>query len=301
MVVKKTVLLILMISIIMIAGCISEEKPVVKVTPTETPVPMVEIKNESQPLVKVEIPQVLETEEEWMYRNHGRYLNETWSVSRDNVSGDKDLLLNIEVYAYRFMVRYQESGADSWGTNYWFPHVAPPGWKYLFIFLREEMEGTHQRNDPRIWGFDADNFAVQYKNDFVSRDQNRNPCVPIKELEHVGTSEGETRVSDFGKLRVESMTNPTGKSSAPVSSKVSSSGCGPATSLKNADTIYASVPGPGGIECQDIGFLRMGKSNQWDGYLIYLVPEMAPPEDLKVVGSFGGFGSAWWTLEERPV
>lgn len=53
----------------------------------------------------------------------------------------------------------------------------------------------------------------------------------------------------------------------------------------------------GGREsCYNQHWLRWGKSNAWDGYIVYQVPVDAKPEDLKVVGNFESFGTAWWKL-----
>lgn len=48
---------------------------------------------------------------------------------------------------------------------------------------------------------------------------------------------------------------------------------------------------------EPVYYLRMGRSNCWDGYLIYTVPETEPVSDMSLLGSFGGFGSAWWRLK----
>jgi hypothetical protein len=297
MVVNRFGLLILCIGWIVvclaISGCVTDAAPVaVKPTATAIPEPVMVQINESQPLVKTEVLELVESESEWMYRNHGKYLNETFSVDRKNVTGDKDLLLNIAVYDYRFMKSYHESGAADWGTNYWWPHVAPAGKKFLFVFLREEMEGTNQTNDPRMWGFSGRSFRVQVGNDIFGQDPDHIPCLPIKELEHVGNFNDDTLVSDFGKLRVESLTNPTGKSS--VESIVKIKSCG---GQESTYTNIQSLPsGDGGSQCLDLGWLRMGISNQWDGYLIYVIPESAKLEDIKILGDFSGFGNAWWKL-----
>ena len=254
------------------AGCMGSSAASAN-KPVQTPIPVITakppsviIENESDDLITVEVEvtpmSAQDTEQEWMYRTHGRYLGDTITEKRYNISGQKDLTLTFSVYDYQMMTYYQESGADSWGTHHWWMHKAPQGQKFLFVFLREEMEGTDQSHDPRIWGFGPSSVRVTVNNQFVSQDPGHYPCVAIKQMENRGTFNDESRVSDFGKLRLQSLSN-------------------------------------GKEECQDLGVLRMGRSNQWDGYLIYLVPSSTTPDQVKVLWNFAAFGDAWWTLTKK--
>jgi len=262
-------------AVLIMTGCISQASPGPAVEAAPSPAPETPalqsyvVVNESQPLVKIEVIRTASTEDienEWMYRTHGRYLKEAYRFTRTNVSGDKDLIVNISVYDYRFLRYYQESGAEDWGTNFWWFHPAPAGQIFLFVFVREEMEGTKQINDPRMWGFTGKSFAVQIGSTVYGQDPSHTPCIAIKQMEDIGTFNDEYRISDFGKLRVQDLRN-------------------------------------GKTECQDLGWLRMGRSNQWDGYLIFVVPESAASniEDIKVLGSFAAFGDSWWKLTERSA
>jgi hypothetical protein len=252
------------------AGCITEAsqgpaRPV-DVTPTNT---LAVIVNESQPLVKVEVIQASaeDTESEFMFRTKGRYLGESFKIERENVSGEKDLSLDISVYKFKFLRLYHESAADSWGTFKYWTNIAPAGQKFLFAFIRVEMEGTDKSKDPRIWGFEASHFAAQIGNQFAPFDSSRSPCVPIREMQDVFNFNDNERVNDYGKLNT-------------------------VASLSRAGS---------GTQCQDLGWLRMGQSNEWDGYLIWIVPESVTEKDIQIVGDFDHFGSAWWRLTWRPL
>jgi hypothetical protein len=261
---------LIIIAAVILTGCIgttttkSYQAPMVTETPVDT---SYEIKNESQPLVKVEVVrQVTESTSDWMFRTSGFYLGQGYLINRGNVSGFKDLRVNITVYGYKFLSNFYESSADRWGTNSWWPHVPDTGNKFVFVFVRSEMEGNSVNNDPRMWGFDSSHFSLQYKDHLVSEFADHSKCVAIREMENVFTFNDDSRISDYGMLRIENLQHPVN-----------------------------------GISCEALGFLRMGKSNAWDGYLIYQVPKDATDRDMKMLGAFNGFGDAWWYLYRKPV
>lgn len=252
------------------SGCVAQE-PVkienVTQVPIATETTALEsyvIVNESQPQVKVEVisRSAEDSKEEQMYRSGGKYLGNSWKFERKNVSGYKNLQLDVSVYRYKFLKTYWESAAPDWGTFKYWPHTAPAGQKYLFVFVRSEMEGENQNADPRIWGFDQTHFSAQYKETMASKDINRNFCVPIKEMQDIYTFNDDSRVNDYAKDRIWDSSN--------------------------------------GWSCQDPGWLRMGTSNAWDGYIIFVVPENTVEEDIKILGGFNNFGSSWWYLHEKP-
>ena len=49
---------------------------------------------------------------------------------------------------------------------------------------------------------------------------------------------------------------------------------------------------------EPIGWLRMGKGNCIDGYLLFEVPKKAFDEDVMLLGSFSTFGTAYWKFAE---
>lgn len=246
------------------AGCISQaqtESVNSTVNISLEPVPVI-ITNASQPLVKNELLSYTETDEEWMYRNNGKKLGQNYEIIRGNVSGLKNMHVDIKVYRYKFLPFFRESGANSWGTNFWWNHIPDPDKKFLFVFLKSEMVGDTPNSDPRLWGFDSSNFAVQYKGQLIREDLGHEKCVAIKEMEYEYNDNDDSRVSDYGMIRINN----------------------------------AMYPGKG-IICSPIDFLQMGKSNAWDGYLIYQVDKEATAKDLIVTGGFASFGNAWWQLE----
>jgi hypothetical protein len=55
-----------------------------------------------------------------------------------------------------------------------------------------------------------------------------------------------------------------------------------------------SSPETAGYVADRIGWLRMGKGNAADGYILFEIPKEAMEEDLLLTGSFSRFGTAYW-------
>jgi len=136
--------------------------------------------------------------------------------------------------------------------------AAPKGSKYLAIFPCMYMDGKDQTYDPRMFGMGQDHFYLQYKDQVIQPDTDYRPPNRIKEFEEYWDLSGTVRTGPYGYYRDNRGGNET---------------------------------------AQDLGYLRMGRSNAWDGYILYRVPVDARMEDLKVLGRFDGFGYAWWELQ----
>ena len=53
-------------------------------------------------------------------------------------------------------------------------------------------------------------------------------------------------------------------------------------------------PETAGYVAQPSGWLKPGKSNAMDGYIMFEVPSDAQESDLLLIGNFAGFGNAYW-------
>lgn len=249
------------------AGCVGSAEPVpvnetkatVTATPTEIPTTIA-----PTPTPYVE-PYSL-----FLYRTNGRYLGDPFMIQRFNVSGFKSMTVKVTVWGYRFLTGYQahsQLAGDQYSTmDYWY-HPAGPGWKWLFVYVSTEMVGDNIHQDPRIWAFGQNDFAVQIGDRGVQYpDQDREKCEVIREFENTWNSNNVTRLTDYGFTRIESLENPVGNP----------------------------------VTCDPQLWLRMGASNKMDGYIVYKVPIATEAKDLKVLGSFS-FASAYWLLEKRPI
>jgi hypothetical protein len=259
--------IILIIMVICSCGCITAIKTTIAppIAPTPEPTPIITVKIEPTPVQIYHEPYDLT-----LYRTNGRYIGDYFKFHRENVSGEKDLTVNTTVYRLdlRKIYFYNARGI---GTIAYLPQIASTGWKYAFVFVRMEMEGVNQIDDPRMWGIDSGNFLIQYSknnNTYVlSETTDHQKCIPIREYENTGNINDDYRVTDYGKF------------------------------YKHQNAIGVTED----QQCLDYGFLRMGKSNAWDGYIIYQVPDDAQPEDLKLLANMASFGQPYWNLYKNSA
>jgi hypothetical protein len=126
------------------------------------------------------------------------------------------------------------------------------------------MFGTNQTNDPRMWGFDRESFRLQYKGKLIEADKNYLPVNRIKEFDE------KTDYYDIG-------------TAPPFGYRIRYTGFNPETA---------------GMIAEPVGWLRMGKGNSIDGFLLFEVPKAAFNEDVMLLGSFSRFGNAYWKFTE---
>jgi len=259
--------LVLCITLVCTSGCITFAKTMM----TPAPAVVLEVRpeavrtpnqwTEQAPEPKSVFVEYKETEDLMMFRTGGLYLGETYRWERENCSGQKDMAVNVRVYNYKILHGY-DWWSISWGQ--YFYQLPMPGQKYLVIMIRMEMEGEDQNKDPRMYGMGQDHFYLQYNGQVSNQpDGDHALGVRIKELEETFTFNDDARVYDYGYQR--------------------------AYELNGSE--YA----------QDLGYLRMGKSNAWDGFILYSIPEEVAIEDILIHGRFDGFGYAYWKLTQRPT
>lgn len=61
---------------------------------------------------------------------------------------------------------------------------------------------------------------------------------------------------------------------------------------------YLRVNDNGHEVTEELGFLKAGKSNAWDGYIVYTIPEDTKQKDIKVRASLTNIISAEWKLSD---
>jgi hypothetical protein len=254
------VLFMLLAVLLISAGCTAPKglKLVKKVPVTiPTPLPVVTATPTviiSQPTVQG--PVVYESDETWMPRTNGRYLGENFGWRRDDVVGLQDMIVNISVYDYEMFDSYQWYSP---GTAKYFYQRAPEGMKYLFVFIRMELEGTTSRNDPFTFAFTSKYYGAQYQGRLWPEDDQHKKGIEIKEMQTHQTVQG-MQPFDYGWARLYK---------------------GNRDEYIFTDTI------------------SVGKSNAMDGYIIYVIPEGAGPDDVIITADFQGWGVAWWKLVSR--
>jgi hypothetical protein len=195
-----------------------------------------------------------------LYRTQGRYLNESFGWTRENVSGEKDMEVYTVVYDYEILHGY-EWWSESWGRYYY--EVPQAGKKFLFIFVDTWMEGSDISKDPRMWGPSWDHYFVQYNGQIISRDESYVPPIRIREFEERTDLWDVVKTGPYGFLNYQ-------------------------------------TKGSGNRTAVPLSWLRMGRSNAWDGFIAYQIPMNAEPKDLIVLSDMYAFGHPYWLLQERP-
>ena len=188
-----------------------------------------------------------------------RLMNQWYKWYRADVQGLKDMQIGIVCYRYKSLDRY------TWwnpAVGNYFTQRASSGNKFFAVWVHEEMIGTNQSHDPTLWAFDEKAFALQVKNNVISSEMNKtyNPVVRIKEFDEL------TEYYD-------SITAP------PFGYYVRYTGNNPKT---------------GGYLAEKQDYLRMGKGNAHDGFILYEIPKDAQLQDIQLLGNFGTFGDATW-------
>jgi hypothetical protein len=194
------------------------------------------------------------------YLPGGRELGQQFTWHRDNVSGLKDMDVNVTVWGYRMLPYYRYWYAGSGTYHYQQPDS---GMKYLFVYVAIWVPGDVSTNDARLWLPAADHYVVQYKDKLIYLDPTYSDYGPyatvtIAELQVVTDYTNTTRIGYYGK--------------------------------------HLALDYSGGVFLESDAVVHGGESNTISGFIIYQVPEDAQPEDIAVLGSFYAFGSAYWRL-----
>jgi hypothetical protein len=194
------------------------------------------------------------------YQNGTRLLQRPFSWMRYNVLGKQDMKVTTIVYDYKIFEKLHSFNP----TDYKYDEILPTSEdkKFLMIFIYVFMDDVIG-DDTRMWAFNRSFFAV-YDGKTTYRAIEYQYDLRFRELENTFTFDRSTGVEGF-------------KSSRRYSKS----------------TEYFSTAGQYNDE---IYYLRGGKSNAIDGFLLYEIDENKTPEDLLVLGQFYMFGSAQWRL-----
>ena len=245
-----------LLAFLLSAACVTATREIVAGL-TATPIPTTEPMPEPTHQIDASPVVYIEPEDLQLYRLGKKEMGQQYSWLRYNVSGQKDMLVRVTVYDYLFL-SYLTWWSDSNGRYYLqFPE---PGKKFLFIFANLYMDGLNQTWDPRYYVGDPwKRWYVQHGQQVYCATADYVPAVRIKELEERFTLFDDQRVRPWG-----------------------------------YQWIWRGV-GEGWV-AESPEWLRMGKSNAWDGYILFQVPINAKPEELKVLSQWDKFGDPWWQL-----
>jgi hypothetical protein len=240
---------------------ITPDTPSVTATPLPTPTPeptsSVTIITTPPTPAAIDIPEIYIDPFAPGIRSEGQW----YKWYRPEVQGLKDMQIGVIVYRHAFLDRYTWYNPS---TGNYFSQRPSAGNRYFAIWVHEEMIGTNQTDDPSVWAFDENNFAVQINGQLFTNELNKSylPVIRIKEFDNMKDYYNVIQAPPFGYYVAYTGHNPEA----------------------------------GGYAAQKLTFLRMGKGNAIDGYILYEVPRDTLLEDIQVNGDFAAFGGAQWTF-----
>lgn len=174
-----------------------------------------------------------------------------------NGEGLKDLHIGLIVYRHTWLDTY------TWYNNavgQYYTEKPEPGNRFFVAWVHEEMLGDNVSYDPSMWAFDEGDFRLQINQGIWPVDPNHIPVNNIRELENYHDYYDTHTAPPFG-----------------------------------YDLVFTGhSPKSGGWEAMRRGWLRMGKGNSLDGYLIFQVPKETYEKDMMLLGAFSTFGDAYW-------
>ena len=171
--------------------------------------------------------------------------------------------------------RYNVSGLKDMST-----HTTVYGWKMLgtldwrsvswghyfkmgagdgMKFLFVYVNTYSDQNMSRMWGVQPDQFRLQIKDLIYEPSTELLPEIRIKQFDETWTLDHVENIKPYGYIRV----NEGGK-----------------------ETVMEQ------------GYIKAGRSNAWDGYIVFTVPKETVIKDCKVLAQFGSLVEPhWWQLE----
>lgn len=144
----------------------------------------------------------------------------------------------------------------------WFTRDAAPGFQYLVIWIRSWSEGT------ACWGYGPERF----------------------------------RVWAWGNLTIDP--EPVQLQDLPVRFKSDTSRPVVIRELENRtmpDGVILTTERYGWKDGEELTRLEPGDSSAWEGVILYQIPQTVGPEDLRVAGWFGYYGTPVWYLTPHKI
>lgn len=196
------------------------------------------------------------------YESGIRKIKRPFSFFREDVSGKQDLSVHTVVYNYQVLNSFHWFNPSDY--KYYIEYPSDDSKKFLFVFVQSYMDDVIG-NYNGLWAFDENHFAVQYDNRLYYPLKDFSKEIRIKEFEETFTLNDDYRVGYYSTIKY----------------------------------YERGHPQTAGETFEEQTYLKSGKSNALDGYLIYEIPKEAKEENLIVTASFNSFGYAQWVL--KPI
>jgi hypothetical protein len=284
-------LLLILNGMLLSSGCLGINTDNIKTQALDTISPIVVLKGSTQyekmypsvtttvptivPIAVATIPPVptspIKARQIDMYANGERW-EKQWFKHVDMVkpnplsdaSPSKPREFGIVVYDHKYLSSY------TWWSDangQYFKEIPKPGYKFLFVWVHEEIFGNAKTNIHSMPSIDESAFMVQVMNQGKStlhyNDTTYYPVNTILEFDTKADYYGISRTAAFGYIR----------------------------KFIGMNSKY------GGWIAEKQDSLYIGKGNSLDGYIVYQVPSYATDSDTFLVGNFGTQGNAYWRFD----
>lgn len=194
------------------------------------------------------------------YQNGTRLLKRPYSFIRYNALYGQDMKVTTIVYDYKFFDKLHWFNP----AQYKYQEMLPTNTdnKFCIIFIYTFMDDI-VGDDTRMWMFNRSYFGV-YDGTNVYQNTAYPYQLRFRELEDTTNFNGDSNIQAFKQQRMYN----------PEEYNIKTAG-------EFSDESY---------------YLRGGRSNAIDGYMIYEIPKDKTPEQITVLANFASFGNANWRL-----
>lgn len=194
------------------------------------------------------------------YQNGTRLLKRPFSFIRYEALFKQDMKVTTIVYDYREFEKLHWFNPSQYKYEEQLPET--PDSKFLLIFINTFMD-DELGDDTRFWVMSRQMFAVDIGGK-VYRSLDYPFQLRYKELETTPNFNGESYIQAYKQERVYTSSMDAVKTAGEIS--------------------------------DEKFYLRGGKSNAIDGYLLFEIPKDTTPEQIKVLANFYSFGNSQWLL-----
>jgi len=192
------------------------------------------------------------------YQNGTRLLKRPYSFIRYNALYRADMKVTTIVYDYKFFDKLHWFNPAQYKYQEMLPANQDSKFCIIFIYIfMDDVVG----DDTRMWAFNRSYFAV-YDGTNVIENVPYPYQLRFKELEETSNFNGDSYIQAFKQTRVYNENEYAVKTAGEMS--------------------------------EETYYLRGGRSNAIDGYMIYEIPKTKTAEDLTVLANFASFGNANW-------
>jgi len=225
-----------------------------------------------------------------------RNLNQNFTWTMNNVSMNADSVYHYTVYDYRILDDHYDYWSVNWGQ--WIAEPAAKGNQYIAVWVRGYLEGTAYHG----WG--QDRFYVWIGNRSIKAEPVKLQDISIR---NIGSYGRDPVVVTQSKCPLTADNDP--EITGTVSDKnPASSGRYPPAVIKQLENLKARNE-RGQLTTERFGWkdenemdrMEPGYSNRFDGPILFQIPNGTRPEDIRVAGWFGYWGTAVWHLTETEI